>query len=260
MSNRFFVILTVLILALSAKAQLTLDKTYDYSLTSIKINQTDYKYFLMDVAKSECRIYNLDHSLWKNISITLTANYYLYDIKFVSRYLFNSDELVELWYSAYEYVSTGTSTGYYIYISKVINENGTVLASVTGGAYAYVIPAGTDVYKFLVYAYDNSVTPYIIKTYLYSLPNSSSAVDYLSELKGDPFPNPASDFINLPLGSESSSGILQVFGLTGQKIFEQNIRGESAFHLNTRNWSSGIYTYRLLKNGKPSEAKEFIVR
>jgi hypothetical protein len=260
MSKRIFAIVIVLVMALSAKAQLTLEKTYDYSLTSVKINQTDYKYFLMDVAKSECRIYNLDHTLWKKISVSLPANYYLYDIKFVSQYLFNSDAMVELWYSACEYVSTGTSTGYYRYISKVISENGNQLASVTGGAYAYVIPAGTDVYKFLVYAYDNSVYPYLIQTYLFTLPDPSSAVNYLSAQPGDPFPNPASDFINLPLGNDGAGGVIQVFGISGQKILEQNIRGESIFHLNTSHWSPGLYTYRLLNKGLPGQSKEFIVR
>jgi hypothetical protein len=260
MSKIIFVILAVLCLGLPANAQLTLEKTYDYSLTSIKINQTDYKYFLMDVTASECRIYNLDHTLWKKISISLPSNYYLYDIKFVSQYLFNSDATVELWYSAYEYVSTGTSTGYYRYISKVISETGTQLASVTGGAYAYVIPAGPDVYKFLVFAYDNSVSPYLIQTYLFTLPNSSSAINYLSARLGDPFPNPASDFINLPLGSEGTKGIIQVFGLSGQKILEQDVRGESTFHLNTRHWSPGVYTYRLVNMGLTTQSKEFIVR
>jgi hypothetical protein len=258
MNPRTSLILTLLLVSLLSQAQLTLEKVYDYSLTSTMINQTDYKYFLMDVTKSECRIYNTDYSLWKTIPVALPSGYYLYDIKFVSQNLFNSDGMVELWYSAYEWVSTGTSTGYYRYVSKVINEIGTSLASVTGGAYAYVVPAGTDIYKMIIYAYDNSVSPATIKTYLFSLPNPSSAIHFLSSVPGDPWPNPASESINLPVNIEK--GTIQVFSVSGQKMMESEISGNPVYPLNTRGWSPGIYTYRLVRNGQPMFAKQFVIR
>jgi hypothetical protein len=245
---------------LLSKAQLTQDKVYNYSLASTKINPTDYKYFLMDVANSQCRIYNLDHTLWKTIPISLPANYYLFDIKFVTQYLFNPDASVELWYSASEWVSTGTSTGYYRYISKVVNESGTVLAAVTGGVYAYIIPAGTDLYKLAVYAYDNSVTPIKVETYLFSLPDSSTAAEYVSYLPEDPYPNPASDYINLPVDNARGSGLLEVFSVSGQKMAEANVHGGPIYRLNTRGWSPGLYSYRMIKQGISPEVKKFVVR
>jgi hypothetical protein len=258
MKTRLSFILAFLFASILTQAQLTLEKAYDYSLTSTRINQTDYKYFLMDVPKSECRVYNTDHTLWKTIPISLPSGYYLYDIKFVSQTLFNSDALVELWYSGYEWVSTGTSTGYYRYVSRIINENGTALASVTGGAYAYVISAGTDIYKLIIYAYDNSVSPSTIKTYLYSLPNPSMAILFLSSAPEDPWPNPASGSINLPLNGEN--GTIQVFSVSGQKMMESEVRGNPVFQLNTGGWSPGIYTYRLIRNGQPMFSKQFVIR
>jgi len=260
MRNRIIIILLCLVAFFSASGQLNLEKVYDYSLTSTKINQTDYKYYLMDVPGSQCRIYNTDHSLWKTIPVSLPVNYYLSDIKFVSQNLFNNDPLVELWYSAYEWVSSGTSNGYYRYISKVISETGTVLASITGGAYAYIEEAGPETYKLVVYAFDNSVTPYKVKTYLFALPNPSSAVNFLSSLPGEPFPNPAGDFINLPMSGHGRDNIVQVFSVSGGKMAEGRTDGSPFYRLSTHNWAPGIYTYRLITDGQPAASKQFIIR
>ncbi len=142
-------ILLCLAAGLSAQAQLTLEHVYDHSLTSTKINATEYRYYLMDVANSQCRIYGTDHSLLKTITISLPADYYLQDIKFVTGNLFNNDASLELWYSAYNWVPVGDS-GYYRYVSKVISEQGAVLADIPNGAVAYVIPAGDEVYKLVI--------------------------------------------------------------------------------------------------------------
>ena len=255
--------LLVVILQLSVysgEAQVTLEHMYDNSLTSTKINTADYKYFLMDVTKSECRIYDLDHILWKTIRIKLPSNYYLYDMKFVTQNLFNSDDLIELWYSAYEWVSTGTDTGYYRYISKIMDENGTDLVSVTGGAAAFIIPTGEKIYKLAIYAYDNSVWPGSVKTYIYSIPGQSTASFHVSAMLDDPYPNPASGYINLPVDGDYHKGTLQVFSVKGQMITEKKITGGSAFRLETTGMAPGIYYYRFFRQGIPSKSNQFIVK
>ena len=249
-----------MLMAMTVNGQLNLEKVVDYALTSTKINQTEYKFYLMDVLAGQCRIYNTDHSLWKTIPVSLPTGYYLYDIKFVSQNLFNSDGLIEFWYSAYEWVSTGTSTGYYRYISKVINENGSVLASVTGGAYAYILQAGTDVFKMAVYAYDNSVTPYTVKTYLFSLPNTSTALNFLSATPGDPYPNPAFGTINLPLDGAGQGALLQIFSVSGQLMMEKTTDGRPVYQLSTGGWAPGTYFYKLTINGHQTQAKQFVIQ
>jgi hypothetical protein len=259
MTTKILLSLAFIFFVFSCPAQLSLDKVYDYSLTSTKINQSEYKYYLMDVATSQCRIYNLDHTLWKTIPVSLPSGYYLYDIKFVSENLFNSDASTEFWYTAYQWISTGSSTGYYQYISKVTNETGTVLADIPGGLYANVIPAGSDTFKLAVYAYDNSGTYQTIKTYLFSLPDVTTAAEFVSQMAENPYPNPASGYINLPLNS-ADGGLLQVFSISGQKIFENKIQSGPLFRLNTNNWSPGMYSYRILTNGIPSDSRQFIIK
>jgi hypothetical protein len=256
----FLLVLITKWITLPAEAQISLEQVYNNSLTSTKINQTEYKYYLMDVTKSECRIYNMDHSLWKTISVKLPLNYYLYDIKFVTQNLFNSDNAVEFWYSAYEWVSTGTATGYYRYISKIIDENGTEVASVTGGAVAYIIQTGDKIYKLAVYAYDNSISPGTVKTYIYSIPGQSTAAFHVVAITADPYPNPASGYINLPVSGNFTEGTLQVFSINGQLITEKKLSGVSSYRLMTSGWTPGIYTYRMTKNGITSQPNPFVVK
>ena len=248
----------VVIMASTTWAQFVLEKTYDHSLTSTKINATDYKYYLMDVTKSECRIYNTDHSLYKTIPISLPTDYYLSDIKFVTQNLFNSDNDIELWYSAYNWVAVGTD-GYYRYTSKVINEKGNVLASIDGGLYAYIIKSADDKYKLAVYAYDNSFWPGSVKTYIFSLPGTQTAAYYAISKLSDPYPNPANDVINVPLPEGDKSGKLQVFAANGELIKEIGLDNQSVIRLPVKGWAAGTYTYRIVGDNSISDSKRFLV-
>lgn len=241
------------------RSQVALEKVYNFSLTSTRINQTDYKYFLMDVPLSQCRIYNMDHSLWKTIPISLPSNYYLYDIKYVTQNLFNSDASVELWYSAYEWVASGSSGGYYRYVSKIINESGNVLASIPGGAYAYVIQTGSEKFKLAVYAYDNAVSPGTVQTYLFSLPDATSASQFVTAAMEDPYPNPASAYIRLPLPEGSAGRTVQVLSAGGQLVFEKRSGRESEILLNTMDWAPGLYSGRVVQNGTAVHLGSFVV-
>ncbi len=241
------------------RSQVALEKVYNFSLTSTRINQTETKYYLMDIPLSQCRIYNMDHSLWKTIPITLPSNYYLFDIKFVTQNLFNSDAAVELWYSAYEWVASGSSGGYYRYVSKIINENGNLLASIPGGAYAYVIQTGPEKFKLAVYAYDNAVTPGTVQTYLFSLPDATSASQFVTAATGDPYPNPATSFIRLPLPEGSPERSVQVISAGGQLVFEKKTGRETEILLNTRDWAPGLYSGRVVQNGKAVNLGSFVV-
>lgn len=252
------ILLLILPFVQYVSGQMTPEKVYDYSLTSTRISGSEYKYYLMDVDNSQCRIYNPDHSLWKTVNIALPADYYLYDIKFVTRDLFNNDDLVELWYSAYNWVASGTD-GYYRYISKVISENGTVLANIDNGVYAYVIRAGEENYRFAVYAYDNSFWPGSVKTYIFPITGTSSATWHAVARLSDPYPNPADGKVNLPLFSEKNDARVQVFSSSGHLILEEAARGQSALRVDTRGWAPGIYTYRVVTTDGFSGSNKFTV-
>lgn len=250
------ILLFLVLLGMNVFAQVTLEKSYDHSLTSTRLSSTEYKYFLMDVGNQRCQIFNTDHTLWKTINIALPANYYLYDIKFVTRNLFNSDNTIELWYSAYEYTTVETGR----YISGIVNENGTELVSTPGGLYAYVIKAGDEVYKLVVYAYDYTVSPGTVKSHVYALPSSSTAAAHVTTLLPDPYPNPATREIILPLPPGAAGALLQVHSAAGQRMAEVRTSGEPVYRLPVEGWPSGSYTYRVISGGSPSVAKRFVVK
>lgn len=259
MKLKMMILLMMSIAFYQSKAQFALEQTYNHSLNVTKINETEYKYFLMDVANSECRIYHLDHTLWKTISISLPKDYYLFDIKFVTENLFNSDSNIELWYSAYKWVGTATE-GYYQYVSKVINEKGNNLANIDGGVYAYIIKTDENTYKLSVYAYDNSFFPGSVKTHIYSLPESGTAAAQTKSALLNPYPNPAEDAINLPLANGQQTGTLQVFSMSGQIIENKEISNQPLYSLNTQGWKPGVYTYRVITTTGASESKKFMVK
>ncbi len=217
-------------------AQVTLEKSYDHSLSVTRINETDYKYYLMDVGLSQCRVYNLDHTLEKTISIVLPPNYYLFDIKFVTQNLFNTDNSLELWYSAYEYTTLETGR----YTSGIVTENGTVLASPSREGFTHTSIKPERMFSnWLVYAYDYSVTPGTVKTHIYSLPTSPTAAAHVTSALADPYPNPSSGTITLPLLSEMGDALLRVTSVTGQTMLEKMISREPLYRLNTTGWRSG---------------------
>lgn len=259
MKNKIFTLFVLFMAFQTAKSQLTLEQTYNHSLTATRINETDYKYYLMDVGKSECRIYNPDHTLWKTIPISLPKDYYLYDIKFVTQNLFNTDSNIELWYSAYNWVTAG-SDGYYRYVSKVIGETGQTLANIENGVYAYLIKTGDNAYKLSVYAYDNSFWPGAVKTYIYAVPGTATAALQTKSARLDPYPNPAGESIVLPFDVEPVSGTLQVFSLSGQLKVEQQIFNQPFYRLNTNGWLPGVYLYRFVGPQGVSEPKKFVVQ
>jgi hypothetical protein len=111
----------LLLIYTAGNAQVSLEKKYDYSTSVVEFETLGFKYFLMDVPNGQCRIYNPDHSLFKTINCNVPAGFYLYDIKFLSEKLFDSDAGIELLCTFYKYNET---LQYYEYDSKIINEDG----------------------------------------------------------------------------------------------------------------------------------------
>ena len=188
----------LVVLAFVLNAQVSLEHTYIYSAAPVEFETLGYKYYLMDIPNAQCRIYNMDHSLFKTINCTVPSGCYLFDIKFLSENLFDTDSGIELLYSWYKYYS---SSDYYDYDSKIINEDGSEIVFIDGALYNYVNKTGEDSYKLFSYCYNFSSYPEVVWTNIYSLPGIPvlSAVTYEndSEMLLDAFPNPASNTVKV---------------------------------------------------------------
>ncbi len=257
--------LFLLLMAVS-HAQILLEKTYNYSAASVNLETHGYKYYIMDVPNSQCRIYNTDHSLFKTIPCNVPANCFLSDIKYLSENLFDNDSGIELVYTWYKYIPT-TGSEYYAYGSRIINEDGSLLTTIDGARYVYLNQADDNIWKLFAYCYDYSVWPERIWTNIYSLPGTpvySSLADaekYDADLKA--FPNPAQTTVkmvyNLP--QEVREATLFLFDSNG-KLVRQFLVDNHTDHLllDVSAYPAGMYHYYLEYDNKRSKSGKLLMQ
>ncbi len=246
-------------------AQVTLNKKYEYSASVIKLETEGYKYYLMDVPNSQCRIYNLDHSLFKTINCAVPNNFYLADIKYISENLFDNDAEIELIYTYYKY---NTAQAYYEYDSKIINEDGSeIIPAIDGAQYVYVKKTDDNTYKLFAYCFDYSVFPEKVWTNIYNLPGTPVVSAYLQ--KNDPnillnaFPNPASQKVKVAysLPENIDTGKLYLIDNNGRPINQFVIDNHTDFlSLDVSLFSSGIYHYFIEYENTRTPSKKLVIR
>jgi hypothetical protein len=246
------------------KGQITLEQTYDFSGTVTQLENDGYKYFFMDVVNSRCLLYNLDHSLWKTIDVSVPAEYWLYDMGYVSQKLFNTNDLIELSYICYYYDEAGQ---YYIYETRIADETGNILLTIPGGAFAEVVSAGAGGSKYIAYVWDYSVFPYTVQTKIYSIPgqllSSGPAGTAPFQHRLDLYPNPATNSINVDysLPGSASTGELQVIDQQGRTVRRYNVDNRwDHIIVETAGFAPGLYFCRLVTGSQAQEIKKFIIQ
>lgn len=245
-------------------AQVTLEKKYDYSTSVVEFETLGYKYYLMDVPNGQCRIYNLDHSLFKTINCNVPVDFYLYDVKFLSEKLFDNDSGIELLCTFYKY---NASPEFYEYDSKIINEDGSQLTFIDGALYNYINKTGENTYKLFSYCYDFSVWPEKIWTNIYNLPGTPVVNAFLQNENPDfnlnAFPNPTTGQLkvayNLP--PETREGTLFLFDNSGRLVQQFTIDNHTDhLLLNVSEYKSGVYHYFVEYSNKRSPSQKLVVR
>jgi hypothetical protein len=251
-------------LSIAIHAQITLEKTYNYSTAVVKFETYGYKYYLMDVLNGQCRIYNPDHSLFRTINCNVPNGFFLYDIKFLSENLFDNDAGIELLCTFYKYYS---STQYYEYDSKIINEDGSQIAFIDGALYNYINQTGENEYKLFSYCYDFSLFPEKIWTNIYRLSQTNVSSLYINnpggDLKADAFPNPAvySLRVEYTLPSGEQDGILFLYDSRGRAVDEFHVDGHTDhLLLNVSGYSKGVYHYFVKSGNQKSISQKLIVQ
>lgn len=249
--KRLPVLLFVYLISAALNAQITPENTYNYSGIYTYLPSSGNKFFIMDVAQSQCRIYNTNHNLWKTINLAVPANQWLYDIKYVTEGLFTADNSLCLAYIYYNYNETGQ---YYTYTAKIVRENGSELLSIPGCQYLLVQTLANGTTKLLAYVYDYSIWPNTVQTKVYNLPGSlvTSHAEKLNAVPQQPaFPNPASHNLTLPwvLPQPYESARLHILDVTGRIIRTVELHGSNGqLQLNVSGLPGGQYVY-YIENG-----------
>lgn len=253
-----------LFISLLISAQVTLENTYNTSATITRLENSGYKYYAMDVAANQCRLYNMNHSIYKIINLSVPGGQYLYDIKFVSENLFNPDALIELSYTYYYYNEIGQ---YSVYETRIANESGEIMLTIPGASYVDVLSTGENGSKYLAYVWDYSIYPYTVETRVYSVPGqvytTTETTAQKRELIQNIFPNPGRSTINIEykLPDGVSEGSLYIIDIHGRIIDNYKIdRTFNNLHLNIVNYPKGTYICRLQANGIASDIQKFVVQ
>lgn len=257
-------LLGIFVFALSSLlsfSQITLENTYSYSVSVSNLENQEYFYFLMDVPQSQCRLYSTDHVLYKTINLTVPDGYYLSDIKFVTKNLFNTDDLIELLYIYEKYVTT--TTGYYFqYGLGVVSETGNQLLTLPNGGWAEIKEVG-DENKLLAYSYIyNPAGYYDVMSNIYMLGGDVSYVSYQKKETGILFPNPASDQIRINTNTISNlvDGVFSIYTISGKKVSTMPINMNEEFSASTKHLASGTYIYTITDGGKMVQSNKLIIK
>ena len=245
-------------------AQVTFDKKYDYSTSSVKFETLGYKYYLMDVPNGQCRIYNTDHSLFRTINCNIPNSFFLSDITYLSEKLFDTDPGIELLCTFYKY---NTAQAYYEYDSKIVNDDGSQIVFMDGSLYNYVNKTGENTWKLFSYSYDYSVSPEKVWTNIYSLPGNPvvSAILNLQnpEILLNVFPNPAMNSLKVEykLPENINQATLHLVDNTG-KQFEQYTVDNHTDHLmlDVSRFQSGVYYYFIEYGNTKTATKKLVVQ
>lgn len=254
----------LLLLTFIAQSQIVYEHNYPGSASIAKLAISGDKYYLMDWTNNQCKLYNMDHSIWKTINLSVPTGNYLYDIKFVSETLFNLDAKVEL---AYVYYSYDTALYYYSYVTKVINEDGNELSAIPGAEYSEVINSTSNGTKFLAYVYDYSVSPYTVNTMVYSVPGQ--LVSYGSDNSGllekpsPAFPNPCHSSVTIPyiLPKGIVNGEILLIDSNGKTVRTYKVdEAFSELQMNTTGLPKGLYLYRIKAGNQVCSTGKILIK
>ncbi len=257
-----------------SNAQITLEQSYadGQGLSIIKLENSGQKYLQYDLTNQIVKLYNLDHSIFKTISLpTLQPSTQLLSISYISENLFNSDNLIEILCFKKNWLPTTVTTSGEV---KVINENGNVIFS--GDSMVVVEQRSTTYYgyddkcpfiynttngtKMILYSYKSSDKEFKV----YSLPGTLVAsIKQINDinLQQLPFPNPTNNNITiayqLPLNKQ---GKLIINDLSGKIILEYSI--DNTFDnviIETNSLASGNYFFSIYSDNQKLSTGKFVV-
>jgi hypothetical protein len=268
--------ITAILITFSSFSQITLEKTIEKNETInfVKIDN-DTKYFVFDLNTLIMKIYNSDHSIYKNITVNTSTLGFSYDINDyyfpeyfpiigLSKNIFDTDSELEFLFTLYG-GNSNTKT-------LIINEDGSVILTIENkmGLYRSDIDTQNPTWikntdsgiKMILKDVNSSDN----KKYIYSLPGNAtltSAKVNLSKIKLKAYPNPSYDFINLDykLPENVESGKILVYNLNGKKVKEYKVDNHvNSLKLNNENLSSGTYIYIVIAGNYKSKPLKIIIK
>ncbi|TAH42929.1 MAG: T9SS type A sorting domain-containing protein [Bacteroidetes bacterium] len=265
--KKISLLLLTVFLTFQSLGQIVFENSYAFSANFGIVNLTNAGYKYWELVNNEYKIYNLDHSIYKTITLPVQqgSRYFIQQQAPISDALFNVDTLIEVTYGVQDTLNINVYTAY------VINENGNVLFSQSSTTIPKILNIGGS-YKMLAWVRDT-----ISNTYssidVYSLPgsvpcescglingisiNSPNSVETYSRI----YPNPSSGLITIDYFLTSASvGSIDILTIDGRLIRTFSLDNlSSKLVLNSKDFSKGTYIY-VVKDGISATSGKFIIQ
>ena len=249
------IILVIIFFSSICKSQILLEHSYTGSngLYVVNLSISGYKYVVTDLINQNVKFYNLNHTLWKTVTMTIPTGNTILGVNCISETLFNTDALLELSYSYYQ--STPT-----IFTTIIVNENGTVILTLPNCSGAYPTNTGSNGWKLIATLPNTSSDVYSLVGFMPTTVenNSNNRNDYISL----PFPNPSTTTtrIDYQLPTGVKSGELVFYDLNGTII--KTFQVDNSFNtieINNSDLNSGTYFYNLIVQNTFSTSRKMII-
>jgi len=249
-----------------SRAQIQSEFSLDYSGNWTELEKDGSVFYIMDVTGEKCRIYKPGYQLWKTISIDVPKDHWLTDIQYVSQHLFNTDDKIEMLVVYYEYIQTSTSY-YYVYTTRVVDEQGLVLLDVPKGAYSLIKNTKDAGTKLMVYEIDYSVFPYPVKTHVYGIPGvlmgeGNMQLSHAETTVGNAWPNPSDGnfTLNYNIPGQPRESWFILYNLEGAEILREPVspQGDN-LKISRPELPAGQYIYRIITPNYQSKGKKITI-
>lgn len=269
-----------LLISLTLKSQIVLENSYpaltgyNYMQVSIVRLSSGYKYTRYNPSTAQVLLYNINHSLWKTIPMSVPTGYTLYvGGQYISDSLFKLDPAVELAYSYYK--TTTTTPVSYTTTTKIIDETGvTILTLNQCMAPIQVVSAGSNGYKMIA-SIDTVGKPYWSsgkETLVYSLPgrlpqnnttptsstttggtNTITTIVNAISTGNDPYlsnptPNPSAgkSTIAYQLPNNMAQGEILIYDMSGREVKRYTVdKAFNTLELDSTELPAGNYLYQM---------------
>jgi hypothetical protein len=260
----------LLIVALSvlspllSQGQATLEQSYlsaPYAGLTL-VSDNTYKYYTYDANDMYVvTLRNLDHSVWKTITLPSYTGVYAVEVKSVTEKLFNTDSQVELlvhyWYG---------NGGHPL---QLISESGTVLQNF-GTVNSHVL-TNTDAGPRLL-TYRPVIGQSMHYTDIYALPGTMPCGECGNGLGvakvaaaeqidlSDPVPNPANNEVLISYQLKTAkSGEIMFYNASGQLIRTQSVDQSGNCRVSTKDMPAGTYWYYITTGDGRSSGRKMVV-
>lgn len=285
--NTFFIFFFSLFSFIS-QGQITLENEYDADISTVLLESVGTKYISYNRMTNQVKLYNLDHSIYKTITIPVNSLYNtsLYSttahsyVFYVKEGLFDTDSEIEFMF----YYRAEKSGSPNINGTAIINEDGTLIFdrknAFPGG---YINNFGTRKGIQAIVKGSNNTTKMILQstpavpidsTFIYNLPGTlmcdpcggitgARSTERQEQIVLDQnIPNPSTTYtvIGYELPEETTTATLKIYNTTGIELKSYDIdKTFDHLQVSTEDLPAGTYFYSINTSKGQVQSKKMIV-